>query len=211
VERAHGGDVIALDISVDALEELRANASAPNVSYLVGQADVLPLPDATVDALVTRAVLIYVDNKAEAAREFFRVLRSGGRVSLLEPINRHNLRLWQAVDLSPLGDLAGRVKEWTEESYANAEDPMLNFDEHDLERWFAAAGFTDVHVELGTKDDQIPGERYLNQVGAPGRPTILQRWTADFAGDDVEQLAAFVRARTIPFRVIQAFGTAVKP
>src|SRR5439155_21086938 len=58
------GDVLALDVSVDALEELRRNTSAPNISYLVGRADVLPLPDESVDVVLTRSVLIYVDDKA---------------------------------------------------------------------------------------------------------------------------------------------------
>src|SRR5439155_21188463 len=89
------GDVLALDVSVDALEELRRNTSAPNISYLVGRADVLPLPDESVDVVLTRSVLIYVDDKAEAAREFQRVLRVGGRASLFEPINSRNLLLSQ--------------------------------------------------------------------------------------------------------------------
>ena len=205
------GDVIALDISVDALEELRANALAPNIAYLVGRADVLPLPNASVDAVVTRSVLIYVDDKAEAAREFLRVLRGGGRVSLFEPINRHNLRLSQAVDLSPLGELGRRVKEWAEAFYANPDDPMVNFDEHDLERWFAEAGFADVQVKLGTQERAQSGERYLNQVGAPGRPTLLQRWSAVFEPDDVERLVAFLRPQTVRLRYTHVFMTGMKP
>jgi arsenite methyltransferase len=204
------GDVIALDASVDALEELRANTTAPNISYLVGQADVLPLRDESIDAVVTRSVLIYVDDKAEAAREFARVLSAGGRVSLFEPINRLNLRLWQAVDLSPLGDLGERVKAWTEAFYANSADPMLNFDEADLERFFTEAGFADVVLELDTSEYEVEGERFLTQVGAPGRPTMLRRWAADFAHDEVERLADFVRARRIRLVHTQAFLTASK-
>ena len=202
--------MIALDISVDALEELRANTTAPNISYLVGQAEVLPLRDASVDVVLTRSVLIYVDDKAEAAREFERVLRSGGRISLFEPINSRNLRLWQAVDLSPLGELGKRLEAWTEASYANSEDPMLNFDEADLDRFFADAGFIDVSVELDSQEVDVEGERFLNQVGAPGRPTVLQRWAVDFAPEEVDLLAAFVRARTITLRHTQAFLTAGK-
>jgi arsenite methyltransferase len=204
------GDVLAIDVSVDALEEIRANSVAANISYFVGRADVLPLPDATIDAVVTRSVLIYVDDKAEVAREFLRVLRPGGRVSLFEPINQRNLRLWQAVDLSQLGDLGRRVQEWTEASYANSEDPMLNFDERDLERFFVAAGLADVGVVLCADEEEIAGERYLNHVGAPGRPTLLERWREAFP-DDVEQLAAFVAQRSIPTRVEGAFVTGRKP
>lgn len=76
------GDVLAIDTSVDVLEELRATTAAPNVSYLIGRADVLPLMDESVDAALARAVLIRAQDESEAARELFRVLRSGGRVSV---------------------------------------------------------------------------------------------------------------------------------
>jgi arsenite methyltransferase len=205
------GDVLAIDISVDALEELRANVTAANIFYLFGSAEVLPLTDASIDAVVTRSVLIYVEDKPEAAREFYRVLKPGGRVSLFEPINSRNLRLSQTVDLTPLGELGGRLQAWNDEFYANKDDPMLNFDEADLQRFFHAAGFSDVRVELGLSEDEMQGERYLNQVGAPGRPTLLQRWTDHFDPEDTERLAQFVRERTIPLRYTYAFVTARKP
>jgi arsenite methyltransferase len=205
------GDVIALDVSVDALEELRAHTDAANISYLVGQADVLPLRDASVDAVVTRSVLIYVDNRAEAAGEFARVLRPGGHVSLFEPINKRNLLLTDAVDFEPLGELGERVRVWNEAFYKDSDDPMLTFDESDLERFFRDAGLTDVHVDLGADEHDIPGERYLNQVGAPGRPTLLERWRDAFAPEDVERLAAFLTERTVPARWPHAFVTARKP
>jgi arsenite methyltransferase len=205
------GDVIALDVSVDALDELRAHTAAANISYLVGQADVLPLRDASVDAVVTRSVLIYVEDKAEAAREFARVLLPEGRVSLFEPINKRNLLLTDAVDFEPLGELGERVRAWNEAFYTDSDDPMLNFDESDLERFFTDAGLIDVHVDTAADEHDIPGERYLNQVGAPGRPTLLERWRDVFSPGDVERLAAFVTERTVPARWPHAFVTARKP
>jgi ubiquinone/menaquinone biosynthesis C-methylase UbiE len=49
---APDGDVLVVDESVDALEALRARTRAPNVFYLVGCAEVLPVPDAAVDEVV---------------------------------------------------------------------------------------------------------------------------------------------------------------
>ena len=69
--------MIVVDESVDALERLRRNSPAPNVFYLLGSVDVLPLMDASVDK-----VLATSGPRAEAAEEFFRVLRSGGEVSV---------------------------------------------------------------------------------------------------------------------------------
>jgi arsenite methyltransferase len=205
------GDVLAIDLSVDALTELRSNTTAPNVSYLVGTAEVLPLPDESVDAVVMRSVLIYVNEKEEAAKEFHRVLRPGARASLFEPINSANLRLSEAVDFSTLGELGERVRAWNEAFYSNPDDPMINFDETDLERFFDAAGFADVRLEHGIDEHRVAGARCLSQVGAPGRPTLLERWQLDFPVEDVERLEAFLRDRLVPLLHPYVFLTATKP
>jgi ubiquinone/menaquinone biosynthesis C-methylase UbiE len=69
--------VLVVDRSVDALEHLRKTTTASNVFYLVGSMDVLPLTDATADEILATAV-----PSMEAADEFFRVLRPGGRVAV---------------------------------------------------------------------------------------------------------------------------------
>jgi SAM-dependent methyltransferase len=189
---APDGDVLAVDLSVDALEELRGICSAPNVFYLIGSADVLPLVDEGVDAVLTRSVLIYVQDKAEAAREFFRVLRSGGRISIFEPINSNNTRLSEAVDF---GELGAQVVEWERACYEDPDDPMLNFDEHDLERFFREAGFVDVVGKLETGSGKMSPERTLNAVGAPGRLSLLAAWTERFPQDVVERLTASLCAQ----------------
>src|ERR1700744_1521871 len=86
------GRVIFSDISQDLLDHCRAAASAEGVldrcRFVPAPADQLSaVADASVDAVTTRSVLIYVKDKAQAMREFFRVLRPGGRASLFEPIN----------------------------------------------------------------------------------------------------------------------------
>ena len=206
---APDGEVYALDVSVDALEELRRETQAPNIFYMLGSADVLPLPDAFVDVVLTRSVLIYVDDKAEAAAEFFRVLRSGGRVSLFEPINRRNTRLSEVVDF---GDVHQQVTEWEQAVYEDAADSMLNFDESDLERFFVDAGFSGVSLDLRAGESELPAERQLTSVGAPGRPSLLESWERTFAPDVVERLAAAVReVGTIRREWPQVYLQATKP
>jgi SAM-dependent methyltransferase len=68
---------VVVDRSVDTLERLRKASAEPDVTYLVGEAEVLPLPDGSVDAVRTAAPA-----NAAASSEFFRVLRPGGRLSL---------------------------------------------------------------------------------------------------------------------------------
>ncbi len=59
------GAVIVVDASSERLEELQAEGSDPRVSYLIGDDEVLPLPDASVDVAVGQV----------AATEIERVLR----------------------------------------------------------------------------------------------------------------------------------------
>ena len=73
---APDGDVIVIDPSIDALEQLRTACGAAAVWYLVGEADVLPLPDESVDSLRSTAAAT-----SPAAEEWFRVLRQGGEVT----------------------------------------------------------------------------------------------------------------------------------
>ena len=86
------GRVIFSDISQDLLDHCREAATAEGLAdrcrFVLAPADQLTaLPDASVDVVTTRSVLIYVKDKAQAMREFYRVLKPGGRVSLFEPIN----------------------------------------------------------------------------------------------------------------------------
>ena len=61
--------MLVVDESVDVLEELRARTRAPNVFFLIGSAEVLPLPDASVDDVVG------APQSAAAQAELDRVLR----------------------------------------------------------------------------------------------------------------------------------------
>ena len=184
------GSVVALDISVDCLEELLARCDDPRVAYLVGAAEVLPLQNESVDVVLTRSVLIYVREKADAACEFFRVLRAGGRVSLFEPVNRRNTQLWELVDF---GDLSERVeadfyRRWP------PDHPMQDFDAEELARRFEEAGFVDVDADVVITNVTVTPDAVLHGVGAPGSPSLLDAWREGFTAEEIEQLEAAVRA-----------------
>ena len=66
---APDGDLFVVADSVDVLEDLRASTSAPNVFYLLGYAEILPLPDASVDEVLG------APPGEEARAELERVLR----------------------------------------------------------------------------------------------------------------------------------------
>jgi len=86
-ERIGEGWVIAVDHSVGALDALLRRAhevGASGITYLVGDAAVLPLPDASVDAVLLHSALAGAGDVGAVVEELARVLRPGGRLSLRE-------------------------------------------------------------------------------------------------------------------------------
>jgi SAM-dependent methyltransferase len=143
------GLVVALDISHDALQESeRAAAAEPDAAPLRtirADATRLPLADASFDAVFTRSVLMYLPDHAAGVREIHRVLRPGGRAAVFEPINRVNRDdAWNGGrDLSDVQPEHGRIVAFLQQGQEE-RNPMLDFDERDLVRWFVDAGFTSV-------------------------------------------------------------------
>jgi arsenite methyltransferase len=81
------GRVYALDMTEAMREKLRANAErcgARNVVVLEGNAEEIPLPDASVTVVTSNGVLNLVPDKPKAIGEIARVLRPGGRVQIAD-------------------------------------------------------------------------------------------------------------------------------
>jgi len=99
------GKVIALDMTPAMLAKLRSNvaqADAANVEVIEGNAEKIPLPDASVDVCTSNGVLNLIPDKARVFAELHRVLRPGGRVQVADivvsqPISesaKSNPKLW---------------------------------------------------------------------------------------------------------------------
>jgi SAM-dependent methyltransferase len=211
------GDVFAVDVSVDALDELRRCAGASTLWYLLGEAEVLPVPDAFVDVALTRSVLIYVADIEEAVRELRRVLRSGGRISLFEPLNARGTYMHDVIDWSPLGELGARV---VRDDRAFIErDPISQLDADVLVAALERARFSDVHADIEDVDDPwlVTDESVdarLDAVGAPGHPSRRERWRSRYTAEEVDALVAHVKSfagETLPLRWSHLWLTACVP
>ncbi len=99
------GKVFALDMTSAMLAKLRRNvakAGARNIEVIAGNAEAIPLPDASVDVVTSNGVLNLVPDKPKAVAEIFRVLRPAGHVQiadimLAQPVSetaRANPKLW---------------------------------------------------------------------------------------------------------------------
>lgn len=101
--RRGAGTVVALDQSEAMLEGLRHRMAgdqqlAGRVEPLLGQAESLPFPDASFDALTFTYLLRYVDDPAATLRELARVVRPGGAIGMVEfgvPPRRRLRWAWQ--------------------------------------------------------------------------------------------------------------------
>lgn len=81
------GEVIGLDMTDAMRSKLLGNARAAgldNVRVIDGDAESLPLPDASVDVITSNGVLNLVPDKGAAVREIARVLRPGGRIQIAD-------------------------------------------------------------------------------------------------------------------------------
>ena len=201
VERG-AGLVVFSDISQDLLDESRRLADELGVAdrcrFVVAPADDLhEVPDASVDVVTTRSVLIYVDDKESAFREFHRVLRAGGRVSLFEPINRLN-RFFEAWDTPEIKELAERVQAGFRELQPRDTDPMLNFDDRDLVDLAERTGFERVHLTLEVETsppEPIPWDVFMDMPFNPRIPSPRQMTEQVLSAEERERFAAHLRPR----------------
>lgn len=199
------GRVIFSDISQELLDHCRRLAEEMGVvkrcAFVCAPAENLsPIEDASVDVVTTRSVLIYVAEKARAFREFYRVLKPGGRLSIFEPINRFAFpepthRFW-GYDVTPVRELAEKVRAVYRRFQPPESDPMLDFDERDLVALAEGAGFTEVHLELRVdieRHSPKPWDTFLHTAPNPKAPTLEEAITEALSLEEAQRFVTHLR------------------
>jgi SAM-dependent methyltransferase len=127
------GKAYGLDMTDEMLSLARENqrkAGVTNVEFLKGEIEHVPLPDDSVDVIISNCVINLSADKDQVFAEAFRVLKSGGRVAVSDVVVRgeipaeirRNVELW-------VGCLSGAL------------------DESDYIARLTRAGFEDVSIE----------------------------------------------------------------
>lgn len=129
------GKVFGLDMTDEMLALARANqrkAGASNVEFLKGTIEAIPLPDHTVDVIISNCVINLSADKDAVLREAFRVLKPGGRFAVSDVVVRgevpaevrRSMELW-------VGCIAGAL----EEKEFAAKLSNAGFIDVDIEPW----------------------------------------------------------------------------
>jgi SAM-dependent methyltransferase len=109
------GKAYGLDMTDEMLNLARKNASeagATNVEFLKGEMEAIPLPDDSVDVIISNCVINLSADKRKTLAEAFRVLKPGGRFAVsdivvrgdVDPAVRQSVELW-------IGCVAGALEE----------------------------------------------------------------------------------------------------
>ena len=167
------GKAYGLDMTDEMLELARENqrrAAVYNAEFLRGEIENIPLPDASVDVVISNCVINLSGDKPRVLAEAFRVLKPGGRFAVSDVVVRgevpaevkRNMELW-------IGCVAGALEE------------------SEFIRLLTAAGFEDPSIEPTRVYSAADAREFLSSAGLD----------ADAVAPQIEGrfMGAFVRAR----------------
>jgi SAM-dependent methyltransferase len=174
------GKAYGLDMTDDMLALARENqrkAGLGNVEFLKGEIESIPLPDNSVDVIISNCVINLSADKDRVLREAFRVLKPGGRFAVSDVVVtgevpaavRKNVELW-------IGCIAGALRdtEYTDKlAGAGFEqigiEPTRIYDVEDARQFLAGQG-----IDVDTLAPQLEG-KFMSAFVSASKPAHVQR------------------------------------
>ena len=158
------GKAYGLDMTDEMLalaNENKRKAGAENVEFLRGEIENIPLPDNSVDVIISNCVINLSADKPRVLREAFRVLKPGGRFAVSDVIRRgadipdeiaRNVELW-------VGCIAGALHEDQYRQYlADAGFTRIDIEPTRIYRLEEAKAFlSDAGIDFGSIPQEVDG------------------------------------------------------
>jgi arsenite methyltransferase len=178
------GKAYGLDMTDEMLALARENqkkAGAANVEFLKGEIEYIPLPDNSVDVIISNCVINLSADKDQVIREAFRVLKPGGRFAVSDVVTRgqvpeelrRDMLLW-------VGCIAGALEETEYKSklkaagFENAEiEPTRIYRIEDAREFLSGKGI-DVDAMAREVDGKFMGAFIRAVKSADGRSCCAQ-------------------------------------
>ena len=182
------GKAYGLDMTDEMLALARRNQAAAgvtNVEFLKGDIEHIPLPDASVDVIISNCVINLAADKRKVFAEAFRVLKPGGRLAVSDVVVR--------------GEVPAAIRR-SMELWVGCVGVAL--EEKQFEAWWREAGFENPTLEPTRVYRVEDARQFLSEAGLD----------PDAIAEDIDGkfMAAFVRA-TKPAAVAVAAGAAASP
>src|SRR5579863_2679985 len=168
------GKAYGLDMTDEMLALARENqrkAGVQNVEFLKGEIEHIPLPDNTVDVIISNCVINLSGDKDRVLREAFRVLKPGGRFAVSDVVTsgavpadvRENMLLWVGCIAGELGDYE-YVAKLAKAGFGDIEiEPTRSYRVEDAREFLAGAG-----VDVDAIAPQVDG-KFISAFGRSSR------------------------------------------
>ncbi|HET9661848.1 MAG TPA: arsenite methyltransferase [Thermomicrobiales bacterium] len=161
----------------------KAAAGATNVEFLKGTIEDIPLPENTVDVVISNCVINLAADKGQVLREAFRVLKPGGRFAVSDVVAQGELPADLRADMQAwVGCVAGALEE------------------QDYRRLLSDAGFGEIDLEITRVYDprDLADSLRGDESSCCGSPTGGGNWDdsayARYAESGGQLISAFIRA-----------------
>lgn len=169
------GKAYGLDMTDEMLalaRENREKAGLKNVEFLKGEIENIPLPDNSVDVIISNCVINLSADKDRVLREAYRVLKPGGRFAVSDVVVRgdvpaeirKNVELWIGCIAGALSDTDYRSKLTNAGFEAVEIEPTRVYDVADARQFLAAKG-----VDVDAIAPQVAG-RFMSAFVRATKP-----------------------------------------
>jgi SAM-dependent methyltransferase len=158
------GKAYGLDMTDEMLKlanENKEKSGLTNVEFLKGEIEAIPLPDNSVDVIISNCVINLSGDKDKVFREAFRVLKPGGRFAVSDTVARgaiadelrKDMELWASCLAGSLADVEYEAKLKAAGFTNIGIEPTHTYTADDAKEWFKDLGMTPSQLALAAHAD----------------------------------------------------------